>query len=152
MITRFHGIYRRNKYSTISVLNRKGEEIDFKPKCSGFKVYIDRLGPEDAVIIETSTGPLYWADRIELKGAVCYVIDPNKFRIIKDSWNKTDKHDSRNMIKALWVYIVTGEFGISTVYKSDVVIRELRKLGSIFKEMKFGLLIYLPCLFSMSTI
>jgi len=56
------------------------------------------------------------------------------------------------MIKALWVYIVTGEFGISTVYKSDVVIRELRKLGSIFKEMKFGLLIYLPCLFSMSTI
>ena len=59
MITRFHGIYRRNKYSTISVLNRKGEEIDFKPKCSGFKVYIYRLGPEDAVIIETSTGPLY---------------------------------------------------------------------------------------------
>jgi hypothetical protein len=30
MITRFHGIDRHNKYSTISILNRKGEEIDFK--------------------------------------------------------------------------------------------------------------------------
>lgn len=133
MIIRFHGIDLHNKYSTISVLNRKGEEIDFKPKCSGLKEYINDLGPEDAVIIEASTGAFYWADRIELKGAVCYVIDPHKFRIIKDSWNKTDKHDARNMVKALWVYIVTGEFGIPTVYKPDVVTRELRKLFSQYQ-------------------
>ncbi len=34
--------------------------------------------------------------------------DPRKFRIIKDSWNKTDKHDARNLAKALWVHVVTG--------------------------------------------
>ena len=28
MITRFHGIDKHKKYSTISVLNRKGEEVD----------------------------------------------------------------------------------------------------------------------------
>ncbi len=61
------------------------------------------------------------------------MIDPYKFRIIKDSWNKTDKHDSQNMVKALWVYIVTYEFGIPTVYKPHVVARDLRKLFSQYQ-------------------
>ncbi len=72
-------------------------------------------------------------------GAMCYVLDPGgcthpyKFKIIRDSWNSTDKQDARNMAKALWVHIVTGEFGISTVYKPDVVIRDLRKLFSQYQ-------------------
>jgi len=37
------------------------------------------------------------------------------------------------MVKALWVYIVTDEFGIPTVYKPDGVIRELRKLFSQYQ-------------------
>ena len=121
------------EYSTISMLNRKGKEVDFKERCYDLKEYIENLGPEDAVVIESSTGAFYWADQVESKGALCYVLDPHKFRIIKDSWNKTDKHDSRNTAKALWVYIVTGEFGIPTVYKPDVVIRELRKLFSQYQ-------------------
>ena len=133
MITRFHGIDKHKKYSTISVLNRQGEEVDFRQKCYDLKEYIENLGPEDAVVIESSTGAFYWADQVEFRGALCYVIDPYKFRIIKDSWNKTDKHDSRNMVKALWVYIVTGEFGIPTVYKPDVVVRDLRKLFSQYQ-------------------
>jgi transposase len=133
MITRFHGIDKHKKYSTISVLNRKGEEVDFRQKCYDLKEYIENLGHEDAVVIESSTGAFYWADRIESKGALCYVIDPHKFRIIKDSWNSTDKQDARNMVKALWVYIVTGEFGIPTVYKPDGVIRDLRKLFSQYQ-------------------
>ena len=133
MITRFHGIDKHKKYSTISVLNRKGEEIDFKQKCYDLKEYIENLGSEDAVVIESSTGAFCWADQVESMGGLCYVIDPHKFRIIKDSWNKTDKQDARNMVKALWVYIVTGEFGIPTVYKPDVVIRALRKLFSQYQ-------------------
>ncbi len=68
-----------------------------------------------------------------------YVLDPGgctpryKFKIIQDSWNSTDKQDARNMAKALWVHIVTGEFGIPTVYKPDVVIRNLRKLFSQYQ-------------------
>jgi transposase len=34
------------------------------------------------------------------------------------------------MAKALWVYLVTGEFGIPTVYKPSVAIRELQRLFS----------------------
>ena len=128
MIEKIHGIDRHKKYSTISVLNREGQEIEFQRNCYDLKGYINNLGLEDAVVIEASTGSFYWADLIETKGALCYVLDPRKFKIIRDSWNKTDKHDARNMSKALWVYVVTGEFGIPTVYKPDVVIRELRKL------------------------
>ena len=48
------------------------------------------------------------ADRVEATGATCYVLDPVRFRIITDSWNKTDRQDARNMAKALWVFLVTG--------------------------------------------
>ncbi len=37
------------------------------------------------------------------------------------------------MAKALWVYLVTGEFGIPTVYKPSMEIRELRKLFSQYR-------------------
>jgi cytosine/adenosine deaminase-related metal-dependent hydrolase len=37
------------------------------------------------------------------------------------------------MAQALWVYLVTGKYGIPTVYKPDVVTRELRKLFSQYQ-------------------
>ncbi len=61
-IKKFHGIDKHKKYFTISVLNRQGEEIDFSQKCSDLKEYIENLGSEDAVVIESSTGAFYWAD------------------------------------------------------------------------------------------
>ena len=68
------------------------------------------------------------ADGVEATGARCYVLDPMRFRIITDSWNKTDRQDARNMAKALWVFLVTGEIGIPTVYKPSETIRTLRRL------------------------
>ena len=133
MIERFHGIDRHKKHFTASVLNREGKEIKFVSKCVDLNSYIDELGAEDAVVLEASAGAFYWADRIESRGASCQILDPGKFKIIRDSWNKTDKQDARNMAKALWVYLVTGEFGIPTVYKPSVDIRELRKLFSQYR-------------------
>jgi transposase len=130
MIQRFHGLDRHKKHSTISVLNREGQEVKFLSKCNDLRGYIEQLGPEDAVVMEAATGAFFWADLVESTGATCYVLHPYKFKIIRDSWNKTDKQDARNMAKALWVYLVTGEFGIPTVYKPDVVVRELRRLFS----------------------
>ena len=100
----------------------------FQGACREFGKYVEGLGPTDAVVLEASTGSFWWADQIEAKGARCFVVDPRKFRIIKDSWNKTDKQDARNLAKALWVHVVTGEFGIPTVYKPTGVVRDLRKL------------------------
>ncbi len=37
MITKFHGINRHKKYFTISVLNRKGEEVERHLRCSDLK-------------------------------------------------------------------------------------------------------------------
>jgi transposase len=133
MLQRFHGMDRHKKFSTISVLNREGEEIQFLSACYDLRKYIEDLGPEDAVILEASSGTFWWADRIEGRGAACYVLDPNKFRVITDSWKKTDKYDARNMAKALWVHLVTGEFGIPCVYKPSAITRELRKLFSQYE-------------------
>jgi len=133
VIQRFHGIDRHKKFSTISVVNREGQEIQFLSACWDLRKYIEDLGPEDAVILEASSGAFWWADRIEAKGADCYILDPHRFRIIKDSWKKTDKSDARNMVKALWVHLVTGEFGVPSVYKPSGLTRELRKLFSQYE-------------------
>jgi transposase len=129
---RFHGIDRHKAYSTISVLNREGVEIEFHPSVKDLKVYLEHLGPEDAIVLEASTGSFWWADHIESRGITCFVLNPYRFKIIKDSWNKTDKHDARNMAKALWVYMVTGEFGLPTIYKPSSTVRELRRLFTYY--------------------
>ena len=67
MITRVHGIDKHKKYSTISVLNRQGEEVYFNQRCCNLKEYIGNLGPEDAVVIESSTGAFCFADQVESK-------------------------------------------------------------------------------------
>ena len=131
MVQRFHGIDRHKKFSTVSVLDRNGQEVRFLRSCA-MEDYLVELGAEDAVILEASCGCFYWADRIEATGATCYVLDPRRFRIITDSWNKTDRQDARNMAKALWVFLVTGEFGIPTVYKPSATIRTLRRLFATY--------------------
>lgn len=129
---RFHGIDRHKAYSTISVLNREGVETAFHTCIKDLRAYLDSLGPEDAIVLEASTGSFWWADYIEAKGITCIILNPYRFKIIKDSWNKTDKRDARNMAKALWVYMVTGEFGLPTIYKPSIAVRELRKLFTCY--------------------
>jgi hypothetical protein len=121
MIKRFHGIDKHKKYSTISVLNHKGEEVEFKQKYYDLKEYVVNLGPEDAVIIESSTGAFSCADQIESRGALCYVLDPRKFKIIRDSWNKTDKQDARNMVKAWGLVIKISNLGKTLEWASSPV-------------------------------
>jgi transposase len=127
MVTRFYGIDQHKKYSILSVLDRDGRETRFLRSCL-MEAYLAELGPEDAVVMEASCGSFYWADRLEATGATCYILDPMRFRIITDSWNKTDRQDARNMAKALWVFLVPDEFGIPTVYKPSETIRRLRRL------------------------
>ena len=131
MIYRFHGIDRHKNYSTVSVLDRDGQELRFL-RSFDLKNYLKDLCENDAVVLEASCGSFYWADRIEEKGAICFVLDPMRFRIITDSWNKNDRQDARNMAKALWVFLVTGEFGIPTVYKPCETIRTLRRLFTTY--------------------
>lgn len=97
-------------------MNREGIEIAFYPSVKDLNFYLDSLGPEDAVVLEASTGSFWWADYIEARGITCFVLNPYRFKIIK----------------ALWVYRVTGEFGLPTIYKPSIVVRELRKLFTYY--------------------
>ncbi len=116
-------------------MDREGKEINFIGSCNDLNSYIQTLGSEDAFVFETGLGIFYWADNIKERGAICFIINPYKFRIIKDSWNKTDKEDSRNIAKALWVHIVTGEFGLPEVHKPRREVKELRRLFSVYESL-----------------
>ena len=142
MVERFHGIDRHRRSATVSVLNREGVEENLIGSIRDFNAYIETLGPEDAVVMETGTGAFFWADKIEAQGAQCFIINPYRFKIIKDSWNKTDKQDSRNMAKALWVSAVTGEFGLPLVHKPSALIRELRKLYAQYQVLNKQIRVY----------
>lgn len=142
MVTRFHGVDRHVRSATVSQLNQEGVEEKLIGPIRDFSAYIETLGTEDAVVMETGTGAFFWADKIEARGAQCFIIDPYRFRIIKDSWNKTDKRDSRNMAKALWVSLITGEFGLPLVYKPSALIRELRKLYAQYQVLNKQIRVY----------
>jgi len=112
-------------------------EIEFHPCIKDLKAYLNSLGPEDTIVLEASTGSFWWADYIEAKGITCFVLNPYRFKIINDSWNKTDKRDAHNRARALWVYRVTGEFGLPTLYKSSIAVRELRKLFTTHDQERY---------------
>ncbi|GAH75220.1 unnamed protein product, partial [marine sediment metagenome] len=71
MVERFHGIDRHRRSSTVSVLNREGVEEKFFSLIHDFNEYVETLGSEDVVVMETGAGSFFWADKIEARGAQC---------------------------------------------------------------------------------
>jgi transposase len=128
MIKRIHGIDRHKRYSTICVYNLEGEEIKLITRHADLKEYIKSLDEHDAVILEAGNGTFHYADLIEKQGAKVYILNPRKFKIIKDSWQKTDKIDARNMAEALWIAIISKKIRLPLVYKPSYQIRELRRM------------------------
>jgi len=123
-----HGVDLHKSYATISVRNDSGKEVSFLPRVKDFAGYVEKLGSEDAVVLEASSGSFFWADRIEAQGAICILIDAFWFRIIRDSWNKTDRRDAANLSLALWFALSSGEVKLPEVYKPSPAVRELRRV------------------------
>ncbi len=133
MKRKFHGIDLHKKYATIMTRDSEGREISYISNCVDFKTYVRSLTETDSVVVESINNAFYWADQIEMQGATCIIVNPHKFKIIKESWNKTDKRDSANLSLALWMAETKSEFKMPTVYKPSVEIRELRKLFSQYQ-------------------
>ena len=96
------------------------------------KGYVSTLGVEDVVVLEVSAGSMYWAEKIRGQGASCVVIDAYRFRIIRDSWQKTDKRDAANLSLALWLASRSREMKLPEVWQPDPVVRELRRLFGMY--------------------
>lgn len=136
MSKRFHGIDLHKRYATISVRNEKGEEINLINRCYKFSDYIHNLGPKDEVVIEALTGAFFWSDQIEKQKAKCVIINPRRFKIIRESWTKTDKRDAVNLSLALWMSSTANQFKLPLVDKPSITIRELRKLFNHYQAIK----------------
>jgi transposase len=133
MIKQVHGIDRHKRYSTIVVMNMEGAVARIIKQCADLEVYIRELTEEDAVILESANGTYHWADKMNERGASVYIVDTRKFKIIKDSWKKTDKQDAKNLAWALWVNLKSDTFGLPLVEKPDYRNRELRRLFAQYR-------------------
>lgn len=131
----YHGIDKHKHYSSISCLNQEGKEIMFNGHCRNLKKYITDLNNSDTVVMEASNGSFYWADQVEKVGAKCIIIDPYKFKIIKDSWKKTDKIDARAMSNSLIISETSNNFKLPVVIKPKSEVRELRKYFATYTSL-----------------
>jgi transposase len=125
---RYHGIDLHKGSAAISVRDDAGRELRYLPRVVDIAGYVAALGAEDAVALESSSGSLWWAERIQRQGARCVVIDPYRFRIIRDSWHKTDRRDAAALSLALWTSAQSGELVLPEVWQPTPLIRELRRL------------------------
>lgn len=129
----YHGVDLHKNYATISVRDEAGKEQSFARAQADLPGYLAKLGSQDAGVLEASSGALYWAERIQKLGARCAVIDAYRFRIIRDSWQKTDKRDAANLSLALWMASKSGEMKLPEVWQPGPVIRELRRLFGMYE-------------------
>jgi transposase len=135
MEKRYHGIDLHKRYATISIRDEEGREIQHISKCMDFEGFVETLTADDVAVIESINNAFFWADKIEERGSHCHIVDPHRFKIIKDSWNKTDRRDAANLSLALWMAEMRHEFKMPTVYKPSPEIRELRKLFSHYQTI-----------------
>ena len=125
---RYHGVDLHKRYATISVRDDSGEQVRYVAQVQNFAEYVACLGSEDAVVLESSSGSFWWAERIQRHGVRCVVIDPYRFRIIRDSWHKTDRRDAAALSLALWMSTKSGELVLPEVWQPTLEVRELRRL------------------------
>ena len=132
---RYHGVDLHKKYVTVSVRDEAGAQIAFVGREPDITGYVGRLTAEDVVALEASAGALHWAERIGEQGARCVVLDAYRFRIIRDSWQKTDRHDATNLSLALWLAQTTGQVKLPVVWQPSPTVRELRRLTGAYEIM-----------------
>lgn len=126
---RYHGLDLHKGSVAVSIRDEVGHEVRYMARVETAS-YVATLGPQDSVALESGCGSFLWAERIQLRGAHCMVIDPYRFRIIRDSWHKTDRHDAGALSLALWTSAQSGELVLPEVWQPSPEVRELRRLFS----------------------
>ena len=126
---RYHGLDLHKGSSAVSIRDEVGHEVRYLAKVETVS-YVATLGPQDSVALESCAGTFWWAERIQRRGARCVVIDPYRFRIIRDSWHKTDRHDAGALSLGLWTAAQSGALVLPEVWQPTPEVRELRRLFS----------------------
>ena len=126
---RYHGLDLHKGSAAVSIRDEVGHELRYVARVETAS-YVATLGPQDSVALESGCGSFLWAERIQRRGARCIVIDPYRFRIIRDSWHKTDRHDAGALSLGLWTSAQSGELVLPQVWQPTPEVRELRRLFS----------------------
>lgn len=100
-----------------------------------FGRFKDSLSKDDCVLVENTFNAFWFHDQITERVDTCLVYNTN---VARAEGNKTDKIDSRHLVKKLAYYLMWGrrEEDLPTVYVPDAEIRELRGLFTTYQLHK----------------
>ena len=93
------------------------------------------LTKEDYVLVEACSNAFWFYDQIKALVKECYVLDVNKY---KASINKTDKIDTKKLVKKLVFYVLMkgDQNDLPLVHVPPKEVRELRALFSTYRLNK----------------
>jgi transposase len=102
---------------------------------ASFQKFKDGLSKEDYVIVEACANAFWFYDEIKDLVKECYVLDVNKY---KASIKKTDKIDTKKLVKKLAYYVLTNgdSDDLPLVYVPPKEVRELRALFTTYRLNK----------------
>lgn len=100
-----------------------------------FQQFKDLLTKEDYLIIEACTNAFWFYDQIIGLVKECYILDVNKYNA---SNNKTDKLDTKKLVKKLAYYVITNgdSDDLPLVHVPPKAVRELRALFTTYQLNK----------------
>ena len=102
---------------------------------TSFQKFKDTLSKDDYVIVEACSNAFWFHDQIKDLVQDCYVLNVNKSKV---NANKTDKIDTKRLVKKLAYYVLTNgdDEDLSMVYVPPKEVRELRALFSTYRLNK----------------
>lgn len=100
-----------------------------------FDEFKKSLAKEDYVLVEACSNAFWFHDQIKNLVKECYVLDVNKY---KASINKTDKIDTKKLVKKLVFYVIMkgDQYDLPLVHVPPKEVRELRALFSTYRLNK----------------
>jgi transposase len=101
---------------------------------NGLSMFLEKLGPDDYVAVESTSGAFRFYDEVSKLVKKCFVINTWEFDAITKSTMKTDKRDAKKLVTYLHYMVTTKqEDRIPAIYVPSQVVRELRCLFSSYQ-------------------
>src|SRR5437868_11703982 len=101
MEMRFIGVDLHSNSLTVCYLTRAGQELDQTFSLKALAEFEQSLKRKDQVAVEATGNRRWFVERIKARVARVVIVNPNQFEIIRQSVQKTDRHEARALAQFL---------------------------------------------------
>ena len=136
----FYGVDLHKETIMVAGMGSDGSKVKTERillKNHGLRCFLERLGPDDYVAVESTSGAFHFYDEVKKLVKECFVINTWEFDAITKSTMKTDKRDARKLAAYLHYMVTTNQQKhIPSIYVPVQTVRELRSLFSSYNLMQ----------------